>query len=75
MIDSRIALALFGVIDGNRDRSIATEGQDCKCSFLITKYDTYCKMQRFLQNATVQLVLKQPKIAFLSHLEQPCATE
>ena len=76
VIDSRIALALFGVIDGNRDRSIATEGQDCKCvSFFITKCDNYCKMQRLLQNATVQLVLKQPKIAFLSHLEQPCATE
>ena len=76
VIDSRIALALLGVIDGNRDRSIATEGQDCKCvSFFITKCDTYCKMQRFLQNATVRLVLEQPKIAFLSHLEQPCATE
>ena len=74
VIDSRIALALLGVIDGNRDRSIATEGQD-SVSFFITKCDNYCKMQRLLQNATVQLVLKQPKIAFLSHLEQRCATE
>ena len=60
-INSRIILAVFGEIDGNRDRSIAMEGQGC------LKYIKKSSLGHAIMQKSLLICVKFPSFLIVQH--------